>query len=85
MKLKNGKIGNINKKLLAGALALTFAATSLTACSEESGKFDYSVNEQGVYEVAGTIDYQKFKYCSFLVIKNSSYDILEYYITYKKK
>ena len=82
MKLKNGKIKNINKKLLTGALVFTLISTSFVACSAE-GKFDYNVNEQGEYEVSGTLDYNNLKKCCFLVIKNNTYDTNEYYITYK--
>lgn len=35
MKIKSGKIGNVNKKLLAGTLALVFSATMLTGCNNK--------------------------------------------------
>jgi len=82
MKLKNGKIKNINKKLLTGALVFTLISTSFVACSDES-RFDYSVNKQGEYEVSGTLDYNIFENCYFIVIENIAYDTNEYYITYR--
>ena len=80
MKFSKGKIGNVNKKLLVGSLVLTMLVTPLTGCSVGYTNFDYSVNEQGVYEVSGIIDYELLKDYYFLVIENSNYNATEFYI-----
>lgn len=81
MKIKNGVVKNINKKILSGAVALTLLTVSLTGCtSQKYQKFEYSVNEQGEYQVNGTIDYELLKNCWFLVIDNPKYNIKEFYI-----
>lgn len=72
MKLKNGKIGNINKKLLAGALALVFTATSFVGCATISD-IDYTTNEQGYVDgLSSKISYTKYiEKCSFIKVKNN--------------
>lgn len=83
MKLNNIKIKNINKKLLAGALSFTLLTTGLVGCSTDMSDFNYNVNEQGEYEISGTIDYNLLKNYYFIVIENTNYDTTEYYICKK--
>lgn len=79
MNIKNGRINNINKKLIATALAFTLVAIPLTGCAE-SENFEYSTNEQGQYVASGNVEYDFLKQCSFLVVENSKYNTIEYYI-----
>ena len=79
MNIKSGRIRNINKKLIAGALVFTLVAVPLTGC-EEYESFEYTTSEQGEYVASGKIAYNLLKTHCFLVIENSSYDVTEYYI-----
>lgn len=79
MKIKNGKIKNINKKLISGALVFTLVMVPLTGC-EGYEKFEYTTNEQGEYVASGRIDYELLSGYYFLVIENSTYNVVEYYI-----
>ena len=86
MKFSKGVVKNINKKLLTGTLILTLVTTPLTGCSSSTmdcNRFEYSVNEQGEYDVSGTVDYEVLKEYYFLVVENSSYNTTEFYICYK--
>ena len=83
MKFSKGKINNVNKKLLAGGLALIMIGAPLTGCTEEN-IFEYTVNEQGQYEVSGVISYSNLDDYYFLVIENSGYNTIEYYIASKE-
>lgn len=79
MNIKKGKIKNINKKLIAGALVFTLVTVPLTGC-EGYEEFEYTTNEQGEYIASGRIGYRTLKDCCFLAIENSTYSIVEYYI-----
>ena len=79
MNIKKGKIRNINKKLIAGALVFTLVAVPLTGCQENEG-FSYEINVQGEYIALGNVEYDFLKQCLFLVVENSKYDTIEYYI-----
>ena len=48
MKFSKGNIKNINKKLLAGTLALTLLTTGLSGCTSIKD-IEYRRNEQGIY------------------------------------
>ena len=80
MRFSKGTIKNINRKLITGALALTLITTGLASCSGENIVFDYSVNEQGEYEVNGNVSYERLDKCRFVVIENTSYNVMEFYI-----
>jgi len=77
--IKRGRIKNISKKLIAGALVFTLVAVPLTGC-EEYESFEYTTSEQGQYVASGKIDYKLLKTRYFLVIENSGYDVTEYYL-----
>lgn len=77
--ITNSKIKNINKKIVAGALVFSLATVPLTGCVKNE-TFEYTVNEQGEYVASGKIEYNLIKTHCFLVIENSDYDAIEYYI-----
>ena len=54
MNIKNGRIKNMNKKLIATALAFTLVTVPLTGC-EGYETFEYTTNEQGEYVASGKI------------------------------
>jgi len=81
MKFSKGKINNINKKILAGALAMTLVMVPMSGCAlEEYVKFEYSVSEDGEYESSGKVDYELLKKYEFIVIENKTYETQEFYI-----
>lgn len=86
MNLKKGRINNINKKLIAGALTMTLVMVPMSGCArpnsidEHYTGFEYTVSEDGRYEATGKIDYQLLKDYEFVVIENKTYDVTEYYI-----
>lgn len=82
MKIGKGKISNINKKILASGLVLTFLTTPLVGCSNLNTTFEYSVNEQGQCEASGTISYNELKKCYFIGVKDHQEDDIEYHIAY---
>ena len=58
MKFSKGTVKNINKKLLAGTLALTILATGLTGCVSIKD-IKYTTNEQGyVQGIEGAVSYK---------------------------
>jgi len=69
MKINKGTIKNINKKLLASTLALTFLTIPLVGCSKST--FEYSTNEQGEVVATGTVDYDVLKKCYFVQIEKT--------------
>jgi len=84
MNIKKGKIRNINKKLIAGALVFTLVAVPLTGCETKTYEnFKYSINDQGQYVASGKIEYNLLKTHCFLVIENSTYNVTEFYIANK--
>lgn len=88
MKLKNGKIGNINKKLLAGALALVFTTTSFVGCKLNTNKNNvtYITNESGnIVGFEGTIDFYELANYSFFEVKNNIKNEKYYTIACLKK
>lgn len=71
MKLQKGKLGNINKKLLAGALALVFTSTSFVGCAKSEETYTYETNESGyVVGFNGTMSYEYLSSCEFVKVKN---------------
>lgn len=79
MKFSKGTVKNINKKLVSGLLVLTLTTTGLAGCVQYNN-FDYSVTEQGEYQVSGVIDYELFKNYRFIVIENKENNTNEFYI-----
>ena len=79
MKFGKGTVKKINKKLVSGLLALTLTTTGLSGCVQYNN-FDYSVNEQGEYQVSGVVDYELFKNYRFIVIENEKNNMNEFYI-----
>ena len=82
MEFGKGKFNNINKKLIAGALALTFVTTGLTGCSDVSiSEISYTVNEQdGSKSIDGAVGYETLKYCSFYRVYNNKTNVKYYTI-----
>lgn len=77
MKIKNGKIKNISKKLVAGVLTFALVGAPLTGCDAISiDNIKYVSNEQGNMDF--TIDYKTLEYCSFYKVYNNKLD-KEYY------
>jgi len=72
MKLKNGKIGNINKKILAGALVLVLTTTALVACKSNTSDITYITDESGnIVGFNGTINFYDLANYSFVEVKNN--------------
>jgi len=77
VKFSKGKFKNINKKLIASALALTLTSFSLAGCDDISiSSINYSTNEQG--DMDFTVNYDILKHCSFFRVYNNKID-KEYY------
>ena len=76
MKFGKGKINNINKKLIASALALTLITTGLTGCSDVSIEdISYVQNEQdNTQSISGAVKYETLKYCAFYKVYNNKTD-----------
>jgi hypothetical protein len=73
MKIKQGRIKNINKKLVAGALVFVLVSVPLTGCDAISiDNINYVVNEQG--NMGFTVDYNTLQYCSFYRVYNNKLD-----------
>ena len=76
MKIRNGKIKHISKKLIAGALTFALVAP-LAGCDAISiDNINYVVSEQGT--ASFTIDSKTLEYCSFYRVYNNKLD-KEYY------
>lgn len=75
------KFGYINKKLIAGTLALTLLTTSLVGCSS----LEYETNEKEQQSLISDICYEDFKELYFVVIYNKDLEFTEFYITRKFK
>lgn len=70
MKIKQGRIKNINKKLVAGALVFALALVPLAGCDAISiDNINYVTNEQG--NIDFTIDSNTLYYCSFYEVHNN--------------
>lgn len=83
MKKNKGKISNINKKILALGLSFALIPTVFAGCTKDDDKpvnFEYATNEQGMYQMSGTIDYELLKKYCFIVVENSTSETKEYYI-----
>ena len=55
MRLKKGKVSNINKKLLTSVLTLTLLTTSLTGCTKDFNYNKQVQNGEYVVEATGTM------------------------------
>lgn len=77
MKIKNGKIRNISKKIVAGALTFALVGVPLAGCDAISiDNINYVSKEQG--NIGFTIDYTTLEHCSFYRVYNNKID-KEYY------
>lgn len=77
MKFSKGKLKNINKKLVTGALVFALASFPLAGCDAISiDNINYVTNEQG--DMAFTIDCNTLEHCSFFRVYNNKID-KEYY------
>lgn len=77
MKIKQGRIKNINKKIIAGALTFALIGVPLAGCDAISiDNINYVSNEQG--DINFTIDYKMLEHCSFYRVYNNKID-KEYY------
>lgn len=71
MKIKNGKIKNINKKLIAGLLTFTLITVPLTGCLSIDD-ISYSRDESGyINGIDGTVSYDFLKHCRFCKVQNN--------------
>lgn len=77
MKFGKGTIKNINKKLIAGTLAMTLVMVPMFGCTNEQyTKFEYCVNEHGGYTYSGVLLYSTIKDYKVVVLeKNDNYSI----------
>ena len=75
MKIEKGKIKNISKKLVTGALMFSLVMVPLTGCDSISiDNINYSTNEQG--KIGFTINDKDLQYCSFYeVYDNKSHNM----------
>lgn len=77
MDIKKGKIRNISKKLVTGALVFTLVGFPLMGCDAISiDNISYASDEQG--NMMFNIDYNMLKHCSFYRVYNNKID-KEYY------
>ena len=77
MKIKQGRIKNINKKIVAGALTFALIGVPLAGCDAISiDNIKYVSNEQGNMDFS--IDYATLEHCSFYRVYNNKIDE-EYY------
>ncbi|MDO4962757.1 MAG: hypothetical protein Q4E75_01465 [bacterium] len=68
MKLKTGKINNINTKLIAGLLATGISLISLSGCTSIND-IKYEKSQEGVVlAVSDDIDFQTLKDCYFVKV-----------------
>lgn len=74
MKIKNGKIRNLNKKLIAGALTFVLITVPLTGCDARTvldDNISYETNESGyISGITGTVSYEFLKNCRFCKVEN---------------
>ena len=72
MKFSKGKLNNVNKKILAGGLALTMICTSLTGCLYDPiNDIKYTKNELGyIQSIDGNVNYKILEFCHFQKVRN---------------
>ena len=71
MNFNKGKLKNVNKKLLAGGLALTMICTSLTGCVSIDD-IKYTKDESGYIQgIDGNVTYKILESCDFYKVKNN--------------
>ena len=81
MNIKNGKIKNINKKIVAGTLVFVLVAVPLTGCNAVSiDDIKYIKNEQGYVQSIDSIRKDTLKYCGIYKVRNIKEDKLYYTI-----
>lgn len=79
MKIKNGRIGNINTKLTAGILAFALVSSTIVGVTT----YNNIKLEQKKYEsFTGVVSFERLKKCYFIGVKNTEGNI-NYYIAEK--
>ena len=82
MKIKNGKIKNLSKKIIAGVLTFSLVGVPLTGCDAISiDNISYKENEQG--NISFTVNRENLNYCSFYRVYNNKIDKEYYTIAFK--
>ena len=82
MKIKQGRIKNINKKILAGTLALTLLTCGLSGCTSIKD-IEYRRNEQGYVDgIESNVNYKFLEKCRFCKIENKITEETYYTIVY---
>ena len=70
MEIKNGKIKNLNKKLIAGALAFVLITVPLSGCVSIED-INYTKDESGYRDgIDGAVSYDFLKRCRFCKVEN---------------
>lgn len=82
MKTNKVIINNINKKLLAGTIALTLLTTSFTGCAR-TDYFEYTTNKQGENTCKNVVEYSRIENGEYKVIVLEYKSTLAIYITEK--
>lgn len=83
MKFSKGKIRNVNKKILSGAIVLTIASTSLTGCNNKNRKINFGSgfkNDTSTVYYYGHIGYDRISKCRIIGIE--VFDNTEFFFTY---
>lgn len=82
MNIKSGRIKNINKKIIAGTLALTLLTFGLSGCASIKD-IEYRKNEQGYVDgIENNVSYRLLEYCKFCKIENKITEETYYTIVY---
>lgn len=83
MNIKNGRIKNINKKIIASTLALTLLTSGLSGCTSIKD-IEYRRNEQGYIDgIENNVNYKLLEWCRFCKIENKITDEIYYTIVYR--
>ncbi len=73
MDVRKGRINNINKKIIAGALVFALAGVPLAGCNAVSiDDIKYSTNVNGdIQGIDGVVSSNTLNYCSFYTVYNN--------------
>lgn len=82
MDIRQGKIRNINRKIIAGALGFTMLSSAIIGYSISN---DIKLERQRYENFVGVASFEKMKKCFFLEIYNKQDETTEYYIAEKKE
>lgn len=80
MDLRQGKIRNLNKKLIAGALGITILSSAIVGCSVSNR---IKLGRQRYENFVGVASFEKMRKCYFLEIYNKQEETTKYYIADK--